>query len=732
MDNPGWHAYRRAHKEDDYFTTPRRGADGRFTPVEQQVRPIDEQFIGGFLPPPSPVPPPLPVKDDIYTDPSFHLPSGVESQKSISSSQLSRLSAVERSRTLRVARMDPHLMFMVGPLLRYDTTDEHGIWHGAVLIVTSDAGSTYEPHPTLIYEFDPDRLPRHHNKTKKDLAGKSFDLGPHPADPHSTSLPISASQTNGHTTSGPHFTSEQSAAQEIWVYPGAGGTFTFWRFMIHVPLGPNEMEVTYSINHGQQLHFFVPGRNQNMRWASYSCNGFSSGINPDDFRGPGFQSGYDPCWLDLLQHHYHEPFHVLVGGGDQLYCDGLTREPELQEWVSKLKPEEKQNYQLTDEIAEAIDRFYFNHYCQVFRTGAFARANCSIPMMNMCDDHDLIDGFGSYPDNLQNAPIFRTIGTRGYFFFLLFQCFINVEIDGVDDKSHVNKSIIIGAPGPYVGFPSHSFLGYLGPQTSILLLDCRAERKKDQVCSPMEYEKVFARMQQLPSSVEHLVVQIGIPIAYPRMVALEKALESKFNPLVALGRNGSLGLSGFVNKFNAEAELLDDLNDHWTSRTHKQERNWFIDKLQEFARLKRIRISFLSGDVHCAAVGVFKSLKDKNAPEIQPQMDHRYMLNVVTSAIVNTPPPGGVIKLVASLAGKTHKTMHKSQTDETMIPLFAKEPDGSNRGQKYIMGRRNWCITSYDESTGDLKFDIRVEIEKGIGRSKGYAVTTPPPRWERH
>jgi hypothetical protein len=53
------------------------------------------------------------------------------------------------------------------------------------------------------------------------------------------------------------------------------------------------------------------------------------------------------------------------------------------------------------------------------------------------------------------------------------------------------------------------------------------------------------------------------------MVALEKALESKFNPLVALGRNGSLGLSGFVNKFNAEAELLDDLNDHWTSRTHK-------------------------------------------------------------------------------------------------------------------------------------------------------------------
>ena len=43
------------------------------------------------------------------------------------------------------------------------------------------------------------------------------------------------------------------------------------------------------------------------------------------------------------------------------------------------------------------------------------------------------------------------------------------------------------------------------------------------------------------------------------MVFLESALGSNFNPLVALGRNGSLGLSGFVNKFNADAELLDDL-----------------------------------------------------------------------------------------------------------------------------------------------------------------------------
>lgn len=64
----------------------------------------------------------------------------------------------------------------------------------------------------------------------------------------------------------------------------------------------------------------------------------------------------------------------------------------------------------------------------------------------------------------------------------------------------------------------------------------------------------------LPSAlVMRLNVHIGIPIAYPRMVFLETALSSKFNPLVSLGRSGSFGLKGFVNKFNADAELLDDL-----------------------------------------------------------------------------------------------------------------------------------------------------------------------------
>lgn len=57
--------------------------------------------------------------------------------------------------------------------------------------------------------------------------------------------------------------------------------------------------------------------------------GFSSGENPDEFKGQ-YESGYDPLWEDMILRHHVEPLHCMVGGGDQIYCDAITREPELQ------------------------------------------------------------------------------------------------------------------------------------------------------------------------------------------------------------------------------------------------------------------------------------------------------------------------------------------------------------------------------------------------------------------
>jgi hypothetical protein len=139
---------------------------------------------------------------------------------------------------------------------------------------------------------------------------------------------------------------------------------------------------------GHILQFWVPGKNSNMRCeclrivtlkgmiadevsmlgVGHSCNGFSAGVDTDSFNGP------DPLWEDLLRSHSTHPIHVVIGGGDQIYCDALStlalwgvdnradlggprcrlaREPEMQEWIGSPDAKWKTSAPLTDEMTIA-------------------------------------------------------------------------------------------------------------------------------------------------------------------------------------------------------------------------------------------------------------------------------------------------------------------------------------------------------------------------------------------
>ncbi len=49
-------------------------------------------------------------------------------------------------------------------------------------------------------------------------------------------------------------------------------TFTFWRFLIQIPLAESEMKIQYSITGGLEMDFFVPSHRQTMRLAAYSVS----------------------------------------------------------------------------------------------------------------------------------------------------------------------------------------------------------------------------------------------------------------------------------------------------------------------------------------------------------------------------------------------------------------------------------------------------------------------------
>jgi len=81
----------------------------------------------------------------------------------------------------------------------------------------------------------------------------------------------------------------------------------------------------------------------------------------------------------------------------------------------------------------------------------------------------------------------------------------------------------------------------------------------------------------------------------------------------------------------------------------------------------------------------------------------------VSSAIVNTPPPNGVVTLVHSLSKLRHRNMHHAHTDEEIV-LDSVKCCGAD------MVWRNWCCITL-QSSGELLFDIRVEKEKEHGET---------------
>lgn len=92
-----------------------------------------------------------------------------------------------------------------------------------------------------------------------------------------------------------------------------------------------------------------------------------------------------------------------------------------------------------------------------------------------------------------------------------------------------------------------------------------------------------------------------------------------------------------------------------------------------------------SGDVHLAAIGQFYSNPKLELPK---HKDFRYMPNIVSSAIVNTPPPD----LMADVLNKRNKVHHLDKdTDENMIPMFAHGVEGKARNNKHLLPHRNWC-----------------------------------------
>ncbi|KIV94619.1 hypothetical protein PV10_02370 [Exophiala mesophila] len=556
-----------------------------------------------------------------------------------------------------------------GPYLRYSNMDiERGIWYGSILLVT-DA-----PQPPTIHLH------------------QSADLSPNPRQLKAASI----------------------QAHQRW---------TFYKYEIDIVMdeaGPAQWTYAITSHLGcTRYEFLVAGKHEtNWRFIATSGNDFSLNVSVNErarLGGVGFM------WKDIMQKHAEcGGFHCQLGLGSQIYADRVWKEiPSLKQWLAMSGKENRKNAVWTAAHEEDVTHAYFHYYTSHFDQPFLREAFAQIPHVLAIDDHDIFDGFGSYPEYMQFSNMFKNIGRIGIEMYLLFQHHTTLEL--LRDVSDDRDLFTVTGTGWH-------FVKFLGPAVAVVAPDTRSERNPHQVMAGPTYQGLFPKIAMLPPSIQHCLMMVAVPLIYPRLDAAEsiahtvatgkKAVTGAYNVLGrvtssvagvvgakgavgsgfdsvkrAVGKSGLMG--GILSPFG-DIDVLDELKDQWTHESKDLERTYFIRTLQGISQQRSIRFTFLSGAVNVCGAGL---VHDPSHPS-----NHKTMYQLISSSVVNTPPPGYVMKLLNNnkplyipVNGQRSTPSQPTDTKEDMMEIFTHDVTGQPTTNRKLMPRRNYvAIVVYD------------------------------------
>ncbi|KEA62160.1 hypothetical protein ADIMK_3821 [Marinobacterium lacunae] len=392
--------------------------------------------------------------------------------------------------------------------------------------------------------------------------------------------------------------------------------------------------------------FYQPGREEKPKLAYASCNGFS-----DEALRTSTSSPYR-LWREMAQAHAREPFALLLMGGDQVYADSIwTRVKTLGGW-QELDLDTRIETQPDDLMRGQIAEFYARLYVERWGQEPVAKMLASIPSVMMWDDHDIFDGWGSYPETLQNCPVFQAIYDGAARFFRLYQL----------RSATQNRSLLAPESG-------HHAFGFRFRRYHLLAMDNRAERSIRQVMSAQQWNDLIAWLDRRDSDGD-LLVMSAVPVVYRDFSVVEN----------------------FFDKTSNMEELTDDLKDHWRAKSHEGERARLIMRLLDNAQKRQGgRTLILSGDVHIGCLGVIRDKRSDNRVH-----------QLVSSAIVHPTPSR--VEWIGICAVTNDDTQYLDEDESISIDML--RPHGSD---KYLRTRN---FATLQEGT-DRKLWINWVCENG-------------------
>jgi hypothetical protein len=363
--------------------------------------------------------------------------------------------------------------------------------------------------------------------------------------------------------------------------------------------------VDYGFVQGQRLglgtyRFHMPGDHPSAEanMLFFSCNGVAMEKDKDDI------ADFSICWRDALKRHMAEsPVHVAFCGGDFVYCDTVLELPIIKEW-GNLPAQQRFNAPFTREMQDAVMHEYFERYAYSFLDlPEMAQFLSHVPLGSVPDDHDYFDGKGSHNPLYNHCPVYQGIAQCCQFFISLFQC-------GASPATiATNPPRSMFGMSPFSMNFNFSQIHVVSRTTVVLSVDHRSERMidfaspKQSILMGEESElRLFAALdKQIPLGCQHLIVSVFGPIAYPDTRVWEKAADlvsyiqsDSCIPVLSLtGRPAAFkGPQGYV------LEIQDDIFDEYGSRYYSTARNKFLTRLHAVAAVKRLRVTFVCGDVH--------------------------------------------------------------------------------------------------------------------------------------
>lgn len=474
----------------------------------------------------------------------------------------------------------------------------------------------------------------------------------------------------------------------------------------------HEQIVTYGLPDEQTYSFVVPKKGANARLLYYSCNGYQSNAHRVALEG------ITPMWTRILALHHESAFHLQLGGGDQIYADGVIVEPKSNELEPSIKDKihgvfalptvvplfKGKNFveaQLSAEQRAEIDTYYFSHYKLQFNEPGFKEALASIPGKYQADDHDYYDGYGSYDEEIQQSPLLTSLGaTAAWHVGITQHGLTSGELEA--RKNHTSLSVIDEG------------------RLAILSIDTRTERNAKRVIPNETLAEIFNSIEGLEKPCEHLLVMLSVPVVYASTKRADQVIDlMDYNFLTrAVAKR-----AGFFNQLG-KVELQDDARDGWSHRDHKGERNNMVAMFQDFAERKGIRVTFLSGDVHLGGMGKIyeKNFNDDAAKTIY---------QVISSPVGNMPAGERAASAIGALASFEQNVGHGSR-----MRLFKMTKDSTgHKAEGYLMSHRNFSVLQVNNHK-DLT--VRMNVEEISNRSlmgffpertvqhSMYSVTIPP------